>query len=315
MRAKTALIILTLSIGGVAVAVFLRSRTEDRIYDASVPKSVTLEVDGFPMRYGNVTDGTVGAFLEAADPEIRSDDTVIPDRNVALSAGMRVTVFRKKTVTVSADGGERTMETEARTVGEALSSEGFVLRDDDLVTPSGSAFPGREATVTIVRVDIREESVEKQIEYETKTREDDTLSWRKKVVETKGKNGVRTSRYRVSRHDGKEVARTLLESAVTQEPVTEIVVQGTYVKVGKSHSGLGTWYAHTGTLAAASPWLPMGSSVKVTNRANGKSVIVTINDRGPFGTDRIIDLDKVAFAEIAPLSAGIIEVKVQEIVN
>jgi rare lipoprotein A len=53
----------------------------------------------------------------------------------------------------------------------------------------------------------------------------------------------------------------------------------------------------------------------VTNQSNGKSVIVKINDRGPFGKNRIIDLDKVAFAKIASIGAGIIDVKVEEVTN
>ncbi|MEI8104060.1 MAG: septal ring lytic transglycosylase RlpA family protein [Candidatus Moraniibacteriota bacterium] len=97
--------------------------------------------------------------------------------------------------------------------------------------------------------------------------------------------------------------------------MTEIVTQGTYVKVGKASTGLGSWYAFTGTLSAANPWLPIGSYVRVTNQDNGKQVIVRINDRGPFGPNRIIDLDKVAFQQIASLGAGIINVKMETIVN
>ena len=44
------------------------------------------------------------------------------------------------------------------------------------------------------------------------------------------------------------------------------------------------------TLTAAHRFLPFGSKVKVTNRTNGKTVVVTINDRGPFIRGRIIDL-------------------------
>jgi rare lipoprotein A len=47
----------------------------------------------------------------------------------------------------------------------------------------------------------------------------------------------------------------------------------------------------------------------VTNVANGKTVIVEINDYGPHGKDRIIDLDKVAFSKIASLGAGVISSK------
>jgi rare lipoprotein A len=50
---------------------------------------------------------------------------------------------------------------------------------------------------------------------------------------------------------------------------------------------------------AAHKKLPFGTMVKVTNEANGKSVIVEINDRGPFVKAREIDLSKRAFMEIA----------------
>jgi rare lipoprotein A len=49
-----------------------------------------------------------------------------------------------------------------------------------------------------------------------------------------------------------------------------------------------------GALTAAHRTLPFGSLVKVTNRSNGKSIVVTINDRGPFVRGRIIDLTPAA---------------------
>ena len=119
--------------------------------------------------------------------------------------------------------------------------------------------------------------------------------------------------YKITYKDGKEISRVALSKTIAREPIPEIITQGTYIKFGKTHSGLGTWYAWKGGLYAASPWLPMGSYVKVTNRANGKSVIVEINDRGPLGKNRIIDLDKVAFEKIASIGAGIIDIKVEEI--
>jgi rare lipoprotein A len=49
-----------------------------------------------------------------------------------------------------------------------------------------------------------------------------------------------------------------------------------------------------GALTAAHRSLPFGSHVRVTNRNNGRSVVVTINDRGPFVRGRIIDLTPAA---------------------
>jgi len=50
---------------------------------------------------------------------------------------------------------------------------------------------------------------------------------------------------------------------------------------------------------AANKKLPFGTKVKVTNEANGKSVIVEITDRGPYAKSREIDLSKKAFMEIS----------------
>ena len=47
-------------------------------------------------------------------------------------------------------------------------------------------------------------------------------------------------------------------------------------------------------LTAAHRTLPLGSKVKVTNKSNGRSVVVTINDRGPFVRGRVIDVTPAA---------------------
>jgi rare lipoprotein A len=62
---------------------------------------------------------------------------------------------------------------------------------------------------------------------------------------------------------------------------------------------------------AAHKELPFGSMVRVTNLDNGKSVIVKINDRGPFAKGRIIDLSRSAFQKIGNTSKGIIEVQIE----
>lgn len=64
---------------------------------------------------------------------------------------------------------------------------------------------------------------------------------------------------------------------------------------------------------AAHKKLPFGTRVKVTNTKNGESVVVRINDRGPFVKDRIIDLSGSAFSSIANLGAGVIEVNIEVI--
>jgi rare lipoprotein A len=64
-------------------------------------------------------------------------------------------------------------------------------------------------------------------------------------------------------------------------------------------------------LTAAHRTLPFGTRVKVTNRRNGKSVVVRINDRGPFIKGRIIDVtpraaQALAFSGLAPVSVTVL---------
>ena len=115
--------------------------------------------------------------------------------------------------------------------------------------------------------------------------------------------------------NGKEISRIVLSKTVVKDPVTQVETQGTYVKVGNAQKGQGTWYSYQGGLFAASLTIPHGGYARVTNTANGKSVIVQINDSGPYGKGRIIDLDKVAFEKIASIGAGVIGVKVEEVLN
>jgi rare lipoprotein A len=66
-------------------------------------------------------------------------------------------------------------------------------------------------------------------------------------------------------------------------------------------------------LTAAHRTLPFGSIVKVTALKSGRSVIVRINDRGPFIRGRVIDLTRGAFGQIASLRSGIVRVQLEVI--
>ncbi|MDZ7719735.1 MAG: septal ring lytic transglycosylase RlpA family protein [Balneolaceae bacterium] len=96
----------------------------------------------------------------------------------------------------------------------------------------------------------------------------------------------------------------------------------------QSETGLASWYGpglHTNTtaggevfdmneLTAAHPTLPFDTRVRVTNLKNKKSVIVRINDRGPFIKKRIIDISMEAARRLEIIDSGIAKVSV-EVVN
>jgi len=64
-------------------------------------------------------------------------------------------------------------------------------------------------------------------------------------------------------------------------------------------------------LTAAHRSLPFGTRVRVTNQSNGQSVVVTINDRGPFVGGRVIDLSRGAARAISMTGAGVARVSLQ----
>lgn len=64
-------------------------------------------------------------------------------------------------------------------------------------------------------------------------------------------------------------------------------------------------------LTAAHRVLPLGTIVKVTHMSNGKSVIVKVNDRGPFIEGRILDLSFAAALELEMVTAGTAEVMIE----
>ena len=68
-------------------------------------------------------------------------------------------------------------------------------------------------------------------------------------------------------------------------------------------------YAHASGLTAAHKTLPFGTRVRVTNRRTGRSIIVRINDRGPFVRGRVIDLTPAGAAAIG--LSGLAQVTLQ----
>jgi rare lipoprotein A len=79
-----------------------------------------------------------------------------------------------------------------------------------------------------------------------------------------------------------------------------------------SPTASGERYKHN-KLTAAHKSLPFGTKVKVTNIANDQSVEVTINDRGPYVENRIIDLSKSAAEKLGFVNLGLAEVKLEVI--
>lgn len=77
--------------------------------------------------------------------------------------------------------------------------------------------------------------------------------------------------------------------------------------------GYASWYNFIPGNYCASRYYKKGTKLLVENLYNGKKILVVVNDYGPFVKKRIIDLERSAFQKLAPLSQGVIKVKVRKI--
>ena len=99
------------------------------------------------------------------------------------------------------------------------------------------------------------------------------------------------------------------------------------IRGGYDRTGMASWYGvkfHGRTTAngqsynmyaatAAHRSLRFGTKVRVTNLANGRSTVLTINDRGPFVKGRIIDVSWAAARELGFLESGVARVRIQAV--
>lgn len=111
------------------------------------------------------------------------------------------------------------------------------------------------------------------------------------------------------------------DNLTTKKP---IIPQREQKIIANSFSGRASWYGpgfhgrrtangevfNQNALTAAHPSLTFGTKVKVTNLNNGRSVIVRINDRGPYSGNRVIDLSAAAAQSLKMIRSGVARVQV-----
>lgn len=103
-------------------------------------------------------------------------------------------------------------------------------------------------------------------------------------------------------------------AAPAAAPAAAADMAGTAAWYGRKFAGRRTASGqrfNPAALTAAHPTLPFGTRVKVTNQANQRSVVVTINDRGPTSPGRVIDVSLAAARRLGFVRAGLTEVTLE----
>ena len=264
------------------------------------------------------------------------DSKLSASRSAAIGReGLSFNISTPKNVTVDAAGTPVELRV-AGTVGDALTAAQVTPDEDDVVTPAADTSLTDGLAIAYTNVEQRTATKEEEVPFEKKEEKSDELEEGKTKVATEGVNGVKTQNFVEVYHNGTLVSSELQNEQVTKEPVAQVTKVGTKKASKPSEGGSGSggggdlspangsscqasyyWQGQTtasgerfnpSDLTAAHKTLPLGSKVKVTNPSNGKTVVVRINDRGPYVAGRCLDLSKAAMETIGGTSSGVITV-------
>ena len=279
-------------------------------------KSFAVEVSDNGMIFRTATNQeNISEFLAEKNVVLGEKDYIFPSPDTKVFAGSRITIRRPVPVAIEVDGQKINLDTLGTSVRDAINEADITLSHADKVAPDINSLLKSDLGIKITRINFEEITASEDIAFQTVEKEDKTVLWRKKETKQKGEKGIREKTYKITYTNGKETNRQLLGSKIAKPPVSQIEVVGTKIIVGKTQTGAATWYTNGDGMTCASLDFAQGKYLRVTNRTSGKSVIVQVNDSGPYGKGRVIDLNKKAFQKIADLGAGVINVKVEEILN
>lgn len=276
------------------------------------------------------------------------DSKLSASRSAAIGReGLSFNISTPKNVTIDAAGTPVELRV-AGTVGDALTTAEVTPDEDDVVTPAADTSLTDGLAIAYTNVEKRTTTKEEAVPFEKKEEKSSDLEEGKTKVATEGVDGVKTQNFVEVYHNGTLVSSELQDEQVTKEPVAQVTKVGTKKvekssdsggsDSGGSGSGSGGsgsgggdlspaegnscqasyyWQGQTtasgerfnpNDLTAAHKTLPLGSKVKVTNPSSGKTVVVRINDRGPYVGGRCLDLSKAAMETIGGTSSGVITV-------
>ncbi len=226
--------------------------------------------------------------------------------------------FSEKQISISVDGEERNVNTQSVNLQTVFTENDIQIGEFDKVEPNLYSPVSNGMSVKIIRVtkawDEVEEVIGRAMEY---TENAEKLLGTETVLQ-EGSDGKRLKVYEKQFEDGNLVSSVVIEDRVLEEPVAKIVEKGTKVVVLDTQYGIASYYFHPrypGELITAHNTYPMGSKLRVTNVQNGKSVVVTVVDRGIHSPDRVVDLSTTAFKQIASTWQGLAQVKVELLAN
>ncbi len=197
----------------------------------NIYRAVPVEiVDGAQKTYTFSAATTPRSIAKQVGKTTYSEDVVTasPAQDFVRSGsiGKQVMIDRSTPVNVSLYGTPVVLRTQATTVRGMLAEKHIKLLPQDQVKPGLDVALATAGGISVVRNGLSTITQQEDIPAPVQTVPDNTLSYGIMAVRQQGSPGKRAVTYQVNTQNGTEVSRTVIQSAIIQQPVSQIVVQG-----------------------------------------------------------------------------------------
>ncbi|PKR77489.1 hypothetical protein CEY16_12245 [Halalkalibacillus sediminis] len=212
------------------ISVGLQENIEDGMaIDYDEAKQVTVAEDEKSETFFTTKD-TVETFLDENEITVNKHDELSTSLDSEIKDGMELSIARAFEVSIN-DGGEeiQTMTTNI-TVEELLANEEIDINDLDRLNVELDDEVKDQKEINIDRIEKETVEVEEAIAFQTETKNDSSLLKGKSKVLQQGSEGKKVKTFEITKENGEEVSRELIDEKVVQESKNKVVAQGTKVQ-------------------------------------------------------------------------------------
>ena len=207
-------------------------------FRVNIYRAVPVQIrDGAKISYTFSAASTARSIAkQAKTPAVFPEDIIatkpVDDFVKTGAIGEQVMIDRSVAVNINLYGTSLALRTHADTVGDLIKQKQIILAKDDQVTPAADTLLTPNTQVFISRNGTKVESVTEDIPMPVQSTSDPTLAYGTNAVRQTGSPGKKVTTYQDTLRNGQVISRSVIQTVITQQPVTQIVV------IGSSLSGI-----------------------------------------------------------------------------
>ena len=185
-------------------------------------------ISGGKVREVTIVGGRVSDLLEKEGIYLGENQVTSEPLEKELAEGMEIEILDKLKIAVTADGATKEERVRAGTVEETLEALGISLGEMDRVEPGLMDPVSNGMEIKVMRVTVEEVKENQEIPFETISEPTEAFAKGVEVISREGKTGEKEITYRITRVDGIEESKEIIEEKIVSQPVSEILIVGNY---------------------------------------------------------------------------------------